>query len=625
HAPALTLAGEIELRLGNLGAAELNLTQALKLQPSLPVQRMLAATYLRQNRPGKAIDVLQTLLREPGPKDAGLLMQAGEAYLANGDARRAAEYFEASKSAGSNEGTVRTRLGQLALVQGDFDRSVAELQVASTLLPQKVEPDLLLFSLHQRRNEPAKALAAAQSFIKKQPQNPLGYVLAGTAQMAQRDLSGARKSFDEALKIAPDHVPALRGLAQLDLTEGRPAEALQRYDAAPAGKPNDDQLLVAVAELQERTGRVEEAGKTLRKAVAANPKAQAPVVALVRYHLRRKDPASALAVAREAVLHNPEELNLVVLLSLAQEAAGSDKEAIRTLTALIVKEPQAVAPMVKLAQLQAKQRDFDGAVATLLRAQAKAPESDEVAHELVAVYLRSGKTDQALNVARDLQSRRPNSAAGHVLEGDVRAFARKLPEAESAYRAGLKLDPRNGAAAVKIYRLYIVAGGPKEAAQFAADWTARNPTDVPMRLIVADATLKANDLPGARQKYEEVLRIDPNNVLALNNLAWVLGQLKDPQAIPVAERATALAPNSADVLDTLGMLHVQSGDAKTGLEMLERARQADPDRLDLRLHYAIGLLQNGRTQEGKSQLRELAAAKADFPGKADIPALLAKQ
>jgi len=113
--------------------------------------------------------------------------------------------------------------------------------------------------------------------------------------------------------------------------------------------------------------------------------------------------------------------------------------------------------------------------------------------------------------------------------------------------------------------------------------------------------------------------------MALNNLAWVLGELKDPKAIGFAERAAALAPNSPSVLDTLGMLHLRTGDAKKAMESLERMRQLDPQRLDLRLHYAMGLLQSGRTQEGQAELRELAAAKADFPGKADIPALLAKQ
>jgi hypothetical protein len=44
----------------------------------------------------------------------------------------------------------------------------------------------------------------------------------------------------------------------------------------------------------------------------------------------------------------------------------------------------------------------------------------------------------------------------------------------------------------------------------------------------------------------------------------------------------------------------------------------------LRLHYAMGLIQVGHAEQGKAELQELASSQEDFPGKASIPALLAK-
>ena len=315
---------------------------------------------------------------------------------------------------------------------------------------------------------------------------------------------------------------------------------------------------------------------------------------------------------------------LVELLGTTQEAAGAERDALRTLKSLVLREPHALKPLISLAHAQARQGDFDGAASTLIRAQEKAPEHEGVARDLIGVYLKSGKPEQALKVAQDVQKRRPQDAAGHLLEGDVRAFTKKWPDAERAYRAALKVDSRSSAAAVRVYRVLVVSGRRQEAVEFAADWTARNPTDVQLRMAVAEVALASKDYATAVQQYEAALRNDPNNAVILNNLAWSLGELKDPKAIGIAERAVQLAPNSAIVLDTLGMLHLRLGDAKRGFELLERVRQLEPERLDLRLHYAIGLLQTGRTQEGKAELQELAAAKADFAGKADIPALLAK-
>lgn len=625
YGAALALAGEIELRSGNLALADQHLSKAMRLNASPGVRRLLAATQLRQSRPAKALETLQPLLQDTGTRDSAVAMLAGEAYLANGDVRRAGEFFEAAKAAGGNEALARTRLGQLMLRKGDVERGEQELVVASSLSAQSTEPELLLFSLHLRRNELVKALAAAQAIIKKQPQNPMGPVLAGTAQAMQRDRAAARQSFEAALKLKPDHVPALRALADLDVAEGKAVDAQKRYDALLAKKPDDDQLLLAVANLQERTGRGDDAVKTLRKAVSANPKARDAVVALAQQLLRRKDAAGALEVAQEAVRNNPDEMSLAMLLGAAQEAAGASKDALRTLSALVLKEPNATAPLVRLAQLQARQRDYDGAATTLSRALERAPNNDALVRDLAAVYLQAGKPDQALKVSKDLQVRKPESAVGHLLEGEVRASAKKWPEAERAYRAALKVDPRSGVAAGKVFSVLHAAGKPKDADGFAAQWTADHPNDIGMRLLVADRALKSRQFAAAIQQYEAALRVQPEQPLVLNNLAWALGQVKDPKAIPTAERAAALAPNSPDVLDTLGMLQLQGGDPKKGLETMQRVRDLAPNRPELRLHYAKALLQNGRTQEGKAELRELATAKAEFPGKADIPALLAAQ
>lgn len=621
--PALALAGEIELRSDNYAMAEQYFGMATRVQPTPEGRRMLAALQLRQGRAAKALETLEPLLQDTTqPRSAALLLLAGEATLANGDLRRAGEYFEAAKSAQATEAPARTRLGQLALRSGDFVRGEHELLLASER-GRTTEPDVLLVSWHLRRGEPAKALAAARAVIAKQPQNPLGHVLAGTALAQQGNPAEARLAFEAALRIKPDHLPALNALAELDLAEGRPENALQRFDALLAKTPDSAPLLVAAAALQERAGRGEAALASLRHAVAANPRAHEPVVALVQYQLRQKNPAGALEVAQEAVRREPDRTELALVLAAAQEASGAPKDAIRTLTALTVKEPKALAPWLQLAQVHARQRDTERAAGILARVLEKAPDNEVAARDLAGVYLQAGKIDQALKVARERQARRPDSSLGLALEGDVLALSRRWSEAERAYRGALKIDPEAGDAAAQVYRMLIALARTKDAHGFAADWITRHPADTTMRLLVADAALRSRNLPAAIEQYEAVLKLDPHQALVLSSLAGALVQARDPRALGIAERARALQPNDPDVLAALGLMHLQVGDPKKGLELLQRVRTLAPDRPDLRLSYARGLLRNGRTQEGKAELRELAEAKIDFPGKDDIAPLLA--
>ena len=624
HVPTLILAADIELRLDNPDLAQVDLEKALYIDPSADAARtLLAATYLRQGRPTKAINVLQPLLQQaetgrPGAGHAGRRGRTSRAAIP----ARASELFERSASDAGNGAAARTRLGQIALTRGDFDRGVSQLQAASAMDAEHEQADLLLFTFHLRRHEIDQALEAADRFMKKQPRNPLGYVLEGTARLAGKDRAGARRGFDAALKIQPDYLPALRGLADVDVAESQSAAALQRYEALLATKPHDDQLLVAFAALQERTGKVADAGgrcaaRSKRTALADGiRRSRAIRLAAAAGHRR------ALRVAEAGVAANPGQPRFVELLGNTQETAGAQEAALKTFEELARLEPQSLAPILRSAAIEARRRDFDAASRSLRQAQRAAPDNDQIARDLVATYLSAGRFDDALGVATALRTRKPVRRRASPWKATCRR-----PEEMARGRARLSRCTR-GRAALRCsgrrpepHALRHPGGRVNRRCWRRAGFPAIL-ADVPMRMYAADLALGTKNYPAAVSQYEAVLQRAPDDVPALNNLAWTLGEMKDPRALGFAERAVALAPNSPLALDTLGMLQLEQGDPNKGLESLARVRDLAPDRKDLRLHYAMGLLRVGRTDEGKAELRELVASKDDFAGKATIPTLL---
>jgi predicted Zn-dependent protease len=118
------------------------------------------------------------------------------------------------------------------------------------------------------------------------------------------------------------------------------------------------------------------------------------------------------------------------------------------------------------------------------------------------------------------------------------------------------------------------------------------------------------------------VEITPNNPIALNNLAWVAGELGDARAVGYAERALKLAPNSANILDTLGALLVKQGDAKQGITYIERARSIDPKRAEFQLSYARALIALGQKDAARKELEALAQREESFNGKEAVPSLL---
>ena len=84
--------------------------------------------------------------------------------------------------------------------------------------------------------------------------------------------------------------------------------------------------------------------------------------------------------------------------------------------------------------------------------------------------------------------------------------------------------------------------------------------------------------------YRTVLRLDSDNIMALNNLAWLLGKEGHnlEEALALAERAYQKAPGSAVVADTLGWLAFHQGDLERAATLIRQAVAANPDNPTLR-------------------------------------------
>ncbi|MEM9419402.1 MAG: tetratricopeptide repeat protein, partial [Planctomycetota bacterium] len=90
------------------------------------------------------------------------------------------------------------------------------------------------------------------------------------------------------------------------------------------------------------------------------------------------------------------------------------------------------------------------------------------------------------------------------------------------------------------------------------------------------AMLQNGDYSGAKDAYLRLLDTDPDNIEVLNNLAYILStHLDDPEAaLPLAKQAADRAPDSAEILDTLGWTYYSVGDTENARATLERSVQA---------------------------------------------------
>jgi len=624
HVPTLVLLGGVELQDKHYATAESMLQQVLSQAPQHNGARtLLARSYLASGQPARAVEVIQPLLKRGARIDAPTLMLAGEAYFASGDIKQAAQYFEAASQSDAQKSLAQVRLGQIALASGDVEGGIRRLEAATGESGAPIQGDMALIAGYMRKGDTARALAVAQGLVKKDPTNATAYQVLGTVLAARKDTKEARAAYTKALELSPSLLPAAAGLARLDLAEQKPAEARARFEAVIAADPKNDLAYLALADVMAATkAPPAEVVALLQRAVAARPDSIAARVALVNAYLQAKDARAALNTAQEGVAAGSKEPRLLDALGRAQWAAGETNQAIETFSRLAALEPQSAVPLLRLAAVYVSRQETEKAIEVLLRAQRIAPAEAGIARDLVLAYLLKGQTEDALKQARALQTAAPRNAAGFVLEGDVYMASKQWVPAERAYREALKVDPDGAALAIKLYGVLRAAGKPTEAEAWSRRWLASHPNDVAFRTYVAEQSLRARDLKAAVAQYQALIAQQPDNIAALNNLAWALGQMGDPKAISYAERALSLAPDSPLVLDTLGVLLTSRGDAAKGVEYLSRAVALAPKRYDIRLNYAKALIKAGRGEEAAKELEQLQSVSEDFDGKSEIAALL---
>lgn len=620
----LQLVGLIDLKRRALVPAETYLRRALQIAPeSAWTRRLLGQTYVALGQAPQALEILRPVI-ESSAADADAFEVAAEASLQLGDFRTAEALYVRAAQRNPNEIRLKTTLAVTRLVKGDSAGGFRELEALAAANPKSDVPDLALIAGRLRRNEIDAALQAIDALERKRPDQPLTFALRGRAQMMRADLPAARRSFERALEVQPDYFPAAATLAGLDLAEKKPQQAAQRFEALLKRNPKNYPAQVALADVKGRSGApAAEVVALFAEAIKSQPGQAHARLMLHTYLLRQRDTNQALQVAQDGVAALPNHPDMLDALARTQLAIGDSFQAINSFRKVIALVPNSAEAHMRLADAYVARKDFESAVSSLRKALDIAPDLESARRGLANLALRQNRYPEALAVAREMQKRAPASGLGYLFEADIESVRKNWDAAAAAYRQGLAKAPLPEMAP-KLHALLVRNGKLAEADRFKAEWQTKRPNDSTFLFYLAQEEFIKRNFAAAAPMFEQVLKLDPANVIALNNLAWLKVELKMPGAVELAEKANVLRPDSPAVLDTLALALEAEGKLDRAMQLEKRALEILPGGHQYRLNLARMQIAAGDKAGARAHLEQLSKLGDKFAGQQQVNALLDK-
>ena len=616
YIPALIGLGEIALEDKKYDDCRAALDKVLSRDPDNFDGGMLSSRlkYSQHDLPG-CVAVLERMSKVFS-SSALVHFQLGAAYYASGDESKAIVSLNRALELDANMPSAVLLLAEIQIRNRNPDPALVSLAKFKPNQPEYLTAQLLRADACRQSGREREALAIYVALEKSSPKNVQIPLLTGAVLMQLNDPVAARQAYERALALAPESLTALEQLVNLDLTEKKYADAMQRIQAKVQTSPDEIQAQLLVAKVQLAQDNRAAAEATLHKIAAANPKSDTPGLLLAQLYFDGKQMAKAKEQLSAAIEKNPKNIPAMMLLATMKENDQDYKGASEIYDRVLTADPKFSPALNNQAYLCSEfLNQLDRAYDFAQRARELLPFEPSAADTLGWVLYKRGNYASALSLLRESAAKLTDQSEilfhlgmAQYMTGDE-AGARTA--FQSALRGGKEFRGRTDCQSA----LELLAINPQTAdaaARAKLEQRVAEKADDPVaqgRLAIVYE--RAGEVAKAIASYEGVLKTDAKNLAALNGLTRLWEAKDAAKAYGYAKTGYKIAPSDSECAHLYGRLAYQNGDFKLADSVLQPAAKNAPENSRLQFDYARATYIVGKTTGAQAALQ--AARSGTLP------------
>ncbi|RLI72362.1 hypothetical protein DRO91_04575 [Candidatus Heimdallarchaeota archaeon] len=453
----------------------------------------------------------------------------------------------------------------IAILRELVDKNPADLSAKKTLYRQYINAAML-----------AEATLGFQDMLAKYPNDAQAMLGLGLARLREDKLNEAEKLFRRAIKLQPDLAEAHVFLSEVHQAHGDLFSAVEEINKAVAIRPSVP-LRMDLARLQEAMDKPGEASRTYDTIISQAPSYLPAYRRLLNLWSRQGkwDALEALAKAAQSRFPNTPEFSL------------------------------------DLASMWARRGNPALQIKSLESALAVSPENTVVVRRYLYALAKAGQYDKLTEKSKKYLNRPEHKSTTQAIL--AYAQAKQLPGAfDQTFGEFLSIlkQIKNPSDIFFVMILMQESYGLEKLTANSAEIIKAQPGDWQVRVAIGDAQAKLDKNAQAEKTFKSALPLC-DNALARTNVLRRLGTLYEKTTQPskteaVYKEIIKLNPNSVAALNNLAYLYVDTMDRPAdALPLVQKALQMQSGNPNLIDTYAWTLIKLGRLEEAREALSKL--------------------
>lgn len=439
----------------------------------------------------------------------------------------------------------------------------------------------------------AEAKRLCEEAVKLDPKYVDSYLLLAGIQVAAKEFDGALDTYAKALKVEPTNRDALLYYGVTLAEVGKLAEGIKQLEILVKLKDKSESSIdesVAyyyLAKIYDQNSKKEKAIASLKQALRSRPGFSKAALALADLYLEKKDEKSAIAILQEAfresrsselaerladfyleqndyrqaviyletlVEEDPANENMKLRLSLVYWQLQWFDKARLLLSDLMDRYPTSSEIAFYLGELEVERKDFDSALVYYKKISPDYSKYDQMVSRVAFLYRQQKRNSEAEVFLLEAMRLRPDAVAFYPILAALYEDQNKLESAKLALERGEKLFPMDESILYYLGFVYDRLGEKNKGLEI----------------------------------MERLLVVNPSNANALNFVGYTLLDRDEnlSRAAELLQRAVALRPDDAFILDSYGWLLYRQGNRQGAMKNLEKAFALKPDEGVIAEHLA---------------------------------------